>query len=176
MAAYFKVFVIVAFASSVSSNQAPGGYSYNRFSGPVSGQIVEVEVPAAKNIAAQEHASYGYDHNAGQIDPETAKYARLKTVDYVAKPDYHYAYGVDDPHTGNQQNHKEQREGDVVNGEYSLVEPDGSLRIVRYTADPKNGFQATVHKQPAAQAQQQQVEQPVHYGRRNQEDDDSREY
>lgn len=37
-------------------------------------------------------------------------------------------------------------------------------------------LQATVHKQPAAQAQQQQVEQPVHYGRRNQEEDDSREY
>lgn len=75
----------MALVSSVSSNQAPGGYSYNRFSGPVSGQIVEVEVPAAKNIAAQQHASYGYDHNAGQIDPETAQYARLKTVDYVVR-------------------------------------------------------------------------------------------
>lgn len=58
-----------------------------------------------------------------------------------AKPDYHYAYGVDDPHTGNLQNHKESRDGDVVHGEYSLVEPDGSIRLVRYTADPKNGFQ-----------------------------------
>lgn len=58
-----------------------------------------------------------------------------------AKPDYHYAYGVDDPHTGNLQNHKETRDGDVVQGEYSLVEPDGSIRLVRYTADPKNGFQ-----------------------------------
>lgn len=58
-----------------------------------------------------------------------------------AKPDYTYAYGVEDPHTGNLQNHKEQRDGDVVRGEYSLVEPDGSVRLVRYTADPKNGFQ-----------------------------------
>lgn len=58
-----------------------------------------------------------------------------------AKPDYHYAYGVEDPHTGNLQNHKESRDGDVVHGEYSLVEPDGSVRLVRYTADPKNGFQ-----------------------------------
>ncbi|XP_068630718.1 larval cuticle protein A2B-like [Battus philenor] len=174
MALIFKIFSAVALASGVLSVHAPGGYSYNRFSGPVSGQIVEVQVPAAQNVAAQEHASYGYDHKAGQIDPETAKYARLKTVDYVAKPDYHYAYGVEDPHTGNQQNHKEQRDGDVVTGEYSLVEPDGSLRIVRYTADPKNGFQATVHKQPVAHAQQ--IEQPVHYGRKNQEEDDSREY
>lgn len=58
-----------------------------------------------------------------------------------AKPDYQYAYGVEDPHTGNLQNHKEHRDGDVVRGEYSLVEPDGSIRLVRYTADPKNGFQ-----------------------------------
>lgn len=58
-----------------------------------------------------------------------------------AKPDYTYAYGVEDPHTGNLQNHKEHRDGDVVQGEYSLVEPDGSIRLVRYTADPKNGFQ-----------------------------------
>lgn len=60
-----------------------------------------------------------------------------------AKPDYHYAYGVEDPLTGNQQNHKEHRDGDVVRGEYSLVEPDGSVRLVRYTADPKNGFQVS---------------------------------
>lgn len=61
-----------------------GGYSYNRFSGPVSGQIVEVQVPAAIELAAQQHASYGYDHHKGEIDPETQKYAHLKTVDYVA--------------------------------------------------------------------------------------------
>ncbi|CAG4941714.1 unnamed protein product [Parnassius apollo] len=174
MALFFKVFSIIVLASSALSSHAPGGYSYSRFSGPVSGQIVEVQVPAAENIAAQQHASYGYDHNTGKINPETAKYARLKTVDYVAKPDYHYAYGVDDPHTGNLQNHKEHRDGDVVSGEYSLVEPDGSLRIVRYTADPKNGFQAIVQKKPAAQPQK--IDQTVHYGRNNQEEDDSREY
>ncbi|XP_050669129.1 cuticle protein 21-like [Leptidea sinapis] len=147
MALFYKVIGLVAFVATVSSNRAPGGYSYNRFSGPVSGKIVEVQVPAAHGVPAQQHADYGYDHNAGKIHPETSKYERLKTVDYVAKPDYHYAYGVQDPHTGNQQNHKEYRDGDVVHGEYSLVEPDGSLRTVKYTADPKNGFQATVHKE-----------------------------
>ncbi|XP_026328758.1 larval cuticle protein A1A-like [Hyposmocoma kahamanoa] len=147
-----------------------GGYSYNRFSGPVSGQIVEVQVPAALEIAAQQHASYGYDHHRGEIDPETQKYAHLKTVDYVAKPDYHYAYGVEDPLTGNLQNHKEHRDGDVVSGEYSLVEPDGSVRVVRYTADPKNGFQATVHKQTGGG----QAQRPVHYG--NKDDESDREY
>ncbi|GLG97613.1 GH15052 [Gryllus bimaculatus] len=34
----------------------------------------------------------------------------------------------------------ESRDGDVVKGEYSVVEPDGSVRHVTYTSDPKNGF------------------------------------
>ncbi|CAB3243155.1 unnamed protein product [Arctia plantaginis] len=172
MAFLFKFLAPVALATVVLTGKPPGGYSYNRFRGPVSGQIVEVQVPAAEGIAAQQHADYGYDHQSGQIHPDTAKYAHLKTVDYVAKPDYHYAYGVEDPHTGNLQNHKEQRDGDVVRGEYSLVEPDGSVRLVRYTADPKNGFQATVHKSAGGQTQQQ----PIQYGHVKREEDDSGEY
>lgn len=52
---------------------------------------------------------------------------------------------MEDPKTGNYQNQKEYRDGDFVKGEYSVVEPDGSIRTVVYSADPKNGFQATVH-------------------------------
>lgn len=37
-------------------------------------------------------------------------------------------------------------------GSYSLVESDGSRRIVEYTADAHNGFNAVVHKEPAAVA------------------------
>lgn len=40
----------------------------------------------------------------------------------------------------------ETREGDIVRGQYSLVEPDGSVRTVDYTADPVNGFNAVVSK------------------------------
>lgn len=31
-------------------------------------------------------------------------------------------------------------------GQYSLVEPDGSVRTVDYVADDHNGFNAVVHK------------------------------
>ncbi|CAH0728891.1 unnamed protein product, partial [Brenthis ino] len=171
MAFVFKTFTLLALGSAVLGNQSPGGFSYNRFSGPVSGKIIEVQVPAAQGIPAQQHADYGYDHRAGKIDPEAAKYDRLKTVDYKAKPDYHYAYGVQDPHSGNQQDHKEYRDGDVVHGEYSLVEPDGSIRLVKYTADPKNGFQATVHKKPGGQPHD-----PLQYAQKKQTNDDSDEY
>lgn len=30
-----------------------------------------------------------------------------------------------------------------------MIEPDGSRRTVDYTADPVNGFNAVVHKEPA---------------------------
>lgn len=33
-------------------------------------------------------------------------------------------------------------------GSYSLIEPDGSVRTVIYTADPLNGFNAIVEKTP----------------------------
>lgn len=81
----FSVFQTITFLTigSLALAARHGGYSYNRFSGPVSGQIIEVQVPAAEGIPAQQHASYGYDHKKGEIDPDTQKYAHLKTVDYV---------------------------------------------------------------------------------------------
>ncbi|XP_014255734.1 cuticle protein 19-like [Cimex lectularius] len=67
-------------------------------------------------------------------------------VDYYAHPKYAYDYGVKDGYTGDVKNQWEQRDGDVVKGQYSLVEPDGSVRTVTYTADDHNGFNAVVHK------------------------------
>ncbi|XP_050524872.1 larval cuticle protein A2B-like isoform X2 [Daktulosphaira vitifoliae] len=59
---------------------------------------------------------------------------------------YSYKYGVHDPSTGDIKHQSEERTGDVVRGQYSLVEPDGSVRTVDYTADPINGFNAVVTK------------------------------
>lgn len=42
----------------------------------------------------------------------------------------------------------------ILLGQYSLVEPDGSIRTVDYTADPINGFNAVVTKSgPTVHAQ-----------------------
>jgi len=61
-----------------------------------------------------------------------------------------YSYAVNDAVTGDNKEQHESRDGDVVSGSYSLVEPDGSRRTVDYTADPVNGFNAVVNKEPAA--------------------------
>ena len=64
---------------------------------------------------------------------------------------YSYKYGVNDPTTGDIKHQSESRNGDFVKGEYSLVDPDGTVRTVRYTADPANGFNAVVEKTPVIQ-------------------------
>ncbi|XP_075161619.1 cuticle protein 19-like [Haematobia irritans] len=63
-----------------------------------------------------------------------------------AYPKYSFHYGVKDPQTGDIKSQAEERDGDVVKGQYSLVEPDGSVRTVNYSADDINGFNAVVHK------------------------------
>lgn len=63
-----------------------------------------------------------------------------KAIDYYAPPKYEFKYGVTDPKTGDQKEQSEVRLGDVVKGQYSLAEPDGTIRVVKYTADKVNDF------------------------------------
>ncbi|XP_071442090.1 larval cuticle protein A3A-like [Hetaerina americana] len=80
--------------------------------------------------------------------PAIAKAVAVDT-DYDPNPHYSYSYDIQDALTGDSKTQSEQRDGDVVQGSYSLVEPDGTRRIVEYTADPVNGFNAVVHKEGA---------------------------
>ncbi|KAK5646878.1 hypothetical protein RI129_005342 [Pyrocoelia pectoralis] len=93
------------------------GYSFYKFNGPLSGPVQQIYV----------NGIHG------------------PSVDYVAKPDYSYSYGVEDPKTGNSHSRHEARNGNSVSGEYTVLEADGSVRIVRYTADPETGFHASVN-------------------------------
>ncbi|CAH2107177.1 unnamed protein product [Euphydryas editha] len=65
--------------------------------------------------------------------------------DFYAHPKYDFAYSVADPHTGDHKSQHESRDGDAVHGFYSLVQPDGSVRKVEYSADDHSGFNAVVH-------------------------------
>ena len=94
--------------------------------------------------------------------PAIAKTVHLEEP-YDPNPQYSYAYDVHDGLTGDAKSHTESRQGDVVQGSYSLVEPDGSRRTVEYTADPVNGFNAVVHKDAAAVAVKAVAAAPVAY-------------
>ncbi|XP_064074208.1 larval cuticle protein A3A-like [Vanessa tameamea] len=73
--------------------------------------------------------------------------AKLAAEEYDAHPQYSFAYDVQDGLTGDSKSQHETRDGDVVQGSYSVVDPDGTKRIVDYTADPHNGFNAVVRKE-----------------------------
>ncbi|XP_019540029.3 larval cuticle protein A2B-like [Aedes albopictus] len=68
--------------------------------------------------------------------------------EYDPHPEYSYSYGISDALTGDQKSQQESRHGDAVQGSYSLVDADGFKRTVEYTADPVNGFNAVVHREP----------------------------
>jgi len=87
------------------------------------------------------HGHGGYAHHAYA--------APVKHVDYYAHPKYQYSYGVKDHYTGDVKSAHESRDGGVVKGSYSLLQPDGIYRTVNYVADPVHGFQAEVINSPA---------------------------
>ncbi|CAG4977188.1 unnamed protein product [Colias eurytheme] len=60
-------------------------------------------------------------------------------------PSYSFGYGVSDIRTGDVKAVWEEKEGDTVKGHYSVIEPDGSMRTVDYSAGPNTGFTAIVN-------------------------------
>lgn len=76
--------------------------------------------------------------------------AAIDATNYDPHPQYSYAYDVQDTLTGDAKSQYESRDGDIVSGSYSLIEADGTRRIVEYTADPVNGFNAVVRREPLA--------------------------
>ncbi|EZA48762.1 hypothetical protein DMN91_005217 [Ooceraea biroi] len=74
----------------------------------------------------------------------------VDVANFDPHPQYAYAYDVQDTLTGDAKSQHESRNGDVVSGSYSLIEADGTRRIVDYTADPVNGFNAVVRREPLA--------------------------
>ena len=60
---------------------------------------------------------------------------------------YDYRYAVDDPVSGVINDRWEHRHGEYVKGAYSVLEPDGRLRIVDYELDGPKGFHAVIRTQ-----------------------------
>ncbi|XP_034664087.1 larval cuticle protein A2B [Drosophila subobscura] len=83
--------------------------------------------------------------------PVLAKTVELEEVD--PHPQYSYSYDVQDSLSGDNKGHVEERDGDLVRGEYSLIDADGYKRTVTYTADSINGFNAVVRREPIVAVQ-----------------------
>ncbi|XP_045483696.1 larval cuticle protein A3A-like [Harmonia axyridis] len=107
---------------------------------------------AGNLIDAPIGASLAYAAPAAIAAPVVAKVAAPVAVaraePYDPNPQYQFGYDVQDALTGDSKSQVESRSGDVVQGQYSLNDADGTRRIVDYTADPINGFNAVVRKEP----------------------------
>ncbi|XP_055534219.1 uncharacterized protein LOC129723802 isoform X2 [Wyeomyia smithii] len=118
------------------------------------------QLKVSKPRPAQQYQSLGQGGGQRQLDEDE---------DFDANPSYQFGFDVKDDEYTNYQNRKEQREGNVIKGSYSVVDSDGFIRTVTYTADPKEGFRAEVSRQPTdivvkipkpnPEYQQQQIQQ-----------------
>ncbi|XP_041778605.1 larval cuticle protein A2B-like [Anopheles merus] len=72
----------------------------------------------------------------------------VKKVEVEAPAEYQFSYSVHDDHTGDIKSQQEERHGDDVKGQYTLIDADGHRRVVDYTADEHNGFNAVVRREP----------------------------
>lgn len=79
-----------------------------------------------------------------QIQPAIIK----KIVAAEEPANYQFNYEINDAQSGDSHSQNERADNGVIKGSYQLNDADGFLRIVDYTADDINGFQATVRREP----------------------------
>ncbi|XP_047526797.1 histidine-rich protein PFHRP-II-like [Vanessa atalanta] len=151
-------------AAPVAYHAAPVAYHTS----PVAYQSSPVHYSSAAAVSSQSIQRHDQPHAtvAHYAAAPVAHYAAAPVAHYAAAPVAHYAapahrivsaheeeyahpkydfsYSVADGHTGDNKSQHESRDGDAVHGEYSLLEADGSVRTVQYTADAHNGFNAVV--------------------------------
>ncbi|EDW81783.1 uncharacterized protein Dwil_GK10833 [Drosophila willistoni] len=109
--------------------------------------------PQAQHVVYQQQP-HGYAHahaHAHEVYPDDPH------------PKYNFAYDVKDALSGDSKSQVESRDGDVVQGEYSLDDADGFRRTVKYTADSVNGFNAVVHREPLTHVAHKVIATPAQY-------------
>ncbi|EDW63226.2 uncharacterized protein Dvir_GJ14252 [Drosophila virilis] len=124
--------------TNVQNSQAtPNGYDY-------SAQLVDSD---SKVLDAVTNAASG----STSLFPLPLPLLREQRQPEVFPPaSYSFDYAVNDESTGDIKDHRETRDGYVVRGSYSLIDPDGYKRTVTYTADDVHGFNAVVNRVPYA--------------------------
>ncbi|XP_058449530.1 cuticle protein 7-like [Malaya genurostris] len=146
---YVPLFALLAVASAgiVPVNQYPYQQAFHTAS-PVYHQqplLNTLAQPSYVKAVAQP----AYVHQPTYVKA-IAQPTLVKQVEQYAPANYEFSYSVHDTHTGDIKSQHETRHGDQVQGQYSLLDADGHQRIVDYTADEHNGFNAVVRREPAA--------------------------
>ncbi|XP_034239919.1 adult-specific cuticular protein ACP-20-like [Thrips palmi] len=136
--ALYKVLLVLS-AAACAATAYPGGLSLGGLGGG-HGHSVAESYASVNLLNSLGHGSLG----GLELGGGEGGYKHEEEHIILAHPKYEYKYGVEDSHTGDYKDAKEERDGDVVKGEYSLLQPDGRKRIVHYTASKHGGFNAIV--------------------------------
>ncbi|XP_044735545.1 uncharacterized protein LOC123297817 [Chrysoperla carnea] len=99
--------------------------------------------PFPSQPAATSYSNSGFSNHAHQsshVNHATPVNTNQPIIDH----NYNYEYAVHDAQTGDFKEHRESRQNGNVEGYYSLIEPNGRKRVVRYNSNPLNGFKAHV--------------------------------
>ncbi|XP_049866435.1 cuticle protein-like [Pectinophora gossypiella] len=102
-------------------------------------------IPVVHHAVPIVHHAIPIIHHAAPIVHSAPVHHEEHHEEHHSHPKYEFAYSVEDKHTGDIKSQHESRDGHLVKGEYSLHQPDGSVRTVKYTADKHSGFNADVH-------------------------------
>ncbi|XP_055923494.1 cuticle protein 21-like [Eupeodes corollae] len=125
-----------------------------------------VAVASAGYIPPQQgfyQAANGPVEHTVSLAPSDQHLVAKKVEEYDPHPQYKFAYDVQDSITGDSKSHSETRDGDSVEGEYTLIDSDGFKRIVHYTADKEHGFNAVVSRVPLNEAHHETKTAPTVY-------------
>ncbi|XP_044737555.1 larval cuticle protein A2B-like [Chrysoperla carnea] len=125
-----KLFVIASLVAAISAleEHVATSHSVQHFSSPH-----YAAAPIAYKAAPVYHTA-----------PIALKKVIVEHEEEEGPAHYDFAYGVHDEHTGDIKEQKETRKDDAVEGYYTLKEADGTRRIVHYTANKHDGFNAVV--------------------------------
>ncbi|XP_070500186.1 larval cuticle protein A2B-like isoform X1 [Chironomus tepperi] len=148
----FKFISFFAILAVASCGVAPVVYEQPAYTTYSHAAPVVHHAPVVKTVAPAVVAQPAYiktAYVAPQVVTKIAQPVVTKVAeDYDHNPQYSFAYDVQDGLTGDSKSQHESRNGDVVEGHYSLVDSDGFKRTVHYKADPINGFNAQVQREP----------------------------
>ncbi|CAO1354238.1 unnamed protein product [Diamesa hyperborea] len=84
----------------------------------------------------------------GYYQPQQTIIKQVVHAAQEAPANYAFNYAVNEPSTGDVKSQQEKAINGAIQGSYQLNDADGFLRIVDYTADDVNGFQANVRREP----------------------------
>ncbi|XP_070500155.1 larval cuticle protein A3A-like isoform X1 [Chironomus tepperi] len=148
----FKFISFFAILAVASCGVVPVTYEQPAYTTYSHAAPVVHHAPVVKTVAPAVVAQPAYiktAYAAPQVITKIAQPVVTKVAeDYDHNPQYSFAYDVQDGLTGDSKSQHETRNGDVVEGHYSLVDADGYKRTVHYTSDPVHGFNAQVQREP----------------------------